>query len=500
MFRTFAFALILFVASACRATQPGDCNLNDGQCNPLWAALLYTVDICLTPDFQNFLGGPGGISNQVADITVTSDGGYILAGFAAEDLNRDSLNSRPGGTDDLFLWKVQADGQTEWFQYVGGTGQERAALHPPRVIEVPDGTGYILTGHSEVSWGNPINSHGGGGSWLIARYDTNGNLVWHTFYDSGNGNERSGVGGLAGAPGGFYVLGVARGNLVGQTGAQIYPFVGTDRDSVIAYFDYDGTMQWHGFIGGTNNEEARGLARGQDGALYALVAAEGALDAANFPNERNAYTGMDDPLVVKLDSNGSYQWHRFDGNPLDDDTVRDILIDSQNRIYVAGDSSYEFGSNILNPHTGPGGFGDGYIYQLTAEGAQEWITFQGSVTATDQFYNMILDGSDNLIVTGSAGAEYGEPLQAYDTSLTAQTALLKLNASGTRLWNTFLITEALSIGVRLADSFACDESFLLSGVAGGAVGTPLEAYGGGAFDTYLATMTTDGGFSVDEEE
>ncbi len=96
------------------------------------------------------------------DMTVSSQGGYVLTGRRGVD---------PDGNEDFFLLKVDGVGDTLWNKIYGGPDNDRANS----IIETMDG-GYVVTGYTgerfQSSWPDV---------WLL-RTDSNGDTLWSRKY------------------------------------------------------------------------------------------------------------------------------------------------------------------------------------------------------------------------------------------------------------------------------------------------------------------------------
>jgi hypothetical protein len=100
----------------------------------------------------------GGINEDRASSVITaSDGGYILAGLT---------QSYGAGSRDMWLVKIDADGEPEWNQTYGGAARD----HADAVIATDDG-GYALVGRTE--------SYGSGKEdmWVV-KTNITGQLEW----------------------------------------------------------------------------------------------------------------------------------------------------------------------------------------------------------------------------------------------------------------------------------------------------------------------------------
>ncbi|MEX2720649.1 MAG: hypothetical protein Q6362_004420 [Candidatus Wukongarchaeota archaeon] len=111
--------------------------------------------------WDNYWGGLG--DDQAKSVVETSDGGYLIAG---------TTRSYGSGGDDVWLIKTNANGNEVWKKTYGGTGSDSGSC----VEETADG-GYMITGST--------NSSGSGGfdAWLIKTY-ANGSEEWSKTFGS----------------------------------------------------------------------------------------------------------------------------------------------------------------------------------------------------------------------------------------------------------------------------------------------------------------------------
>ncbi len=113
-----------------------------------------------------------GFGADVEDIRVTSDGGYVLIAEASQTL---------GGPQDFWVLKLQSDGAVEWERTYGGTGSEDAQV----IRQTSDG-GYILGGATS-SFGA-----GGNDVWIV-KLNQNGEIVWERTYGGAGDEEADGI-------------------------------------------------------------------------------------------------------------------------------------------------------------------------------------------------------------------------------------------------------------------------------------------------------------------
>ena len=130
----------------------------------------------------------------------------------------------------------------------------------------------------------------------------------------------------------------------------------------------------------------------------------------------------------------TYQWHTFYGSTSNHDYGNAIAVDSSGNLYITGVGGDTWG----NPkHAHSSGFNDDIVVmKLDPSGTLVWNTFYGS-TSEDAARGISVDGSGNIYVTGNSKATWGSPKHAHSSGANYDIAILKLDNTGTFAWNTF---------------------------------------------------------------
>jgi hypothetical protein len=289
---------------------------------------LVKADANGNQQWQKSKGGTGfDFANMVK---VTSDGGYIIAGFTS---------SYGAGNNDGWLVKTDANGNTQWTQTFGNSGvQEFEAVvqtadggYACVGINYSNGTGYydiylVKTNSSGVmQWsknlgggsyeiGNSIQIAPDGGyiiagqsysydatsAFYLLKTDASGNEQWHKTFASGHLCEAHYV---QNVPGGGYIL-------CGDADTT-YDFLG-ESDMWIIRTDANGDSLWAHAYGGTKKDGGKTIEPTSDGGYFAA-------------GITRSY-GLADPnyYAVKIDSSGVVEWVQNFGTGYHDHAYRGI--------------------------------------------------------------------------------------------------------------------------------------------------------------------------------
>ncbi|WP_294247810.1 T9SS type A sorting domain-containing protein [uncultured Chryseobacterium sp.] len=232
--------------------------------------------------WKKSLGGTG--DDRAASVVQTSDGGYVVAGYAEGD-SGDVTGSHGG--KDYWILKLNSDGGViYWKKSLGGSFQELATS----LVKTSDG-GFIVAGHSSSNDGDVSGNHDGTDYW-VTKLNADGNIQWQKALGGSKQDLASSV--IQAADGGYLVLGSASstdGQVIGH-----HPASGT-------LFSYDywavklspaGNIQWQKCLGGSGIDNAYDVVQTTDGG-YVIA---GSSDSNNGDVTGNH--GSSDVWIVKL--------------------------------------------------------------------------------------------------------------------------------------------------------------------------------------------------------
>ncbi len=301
-----------------------------------------------------------------------------------------------------------------------------------------------------------------------------GEYAWHTFMGA-SGNE-NGFQIAVDSSDNIFVVGRAGETWNGPSATPPLNAYQGGNEIFVLKLNPSGQYEWHTFLGCSVND--MGYTITTDG-TNVYVAGN---SSATWGTPVNAYNSGADIMVAKLNSNGAIMWNTFHG-AAGTDTVYDIRFNGGN-LYITGQSSNTWGSPV-NAHTGTANW-DMMIAKLNSDGVLQWNTFHGAGSENDTGYGIAVDDSRIFVLSGSS-ATWGTPLNAHEGE--TDFAVLRLDQNGDLAWHTFLgSTESEYIG----DIALYDGDLYVVGASYGSFGTPINAHSSGDDDIVIIKMNADG--------
>ncbi len=135
----------------------------------------YVVKIDALGNFQWHKAYGGTDDDYIESLQQTTDGGYILGGYSRSNVSGIKTENSNGGTNgDYWLVKIDAVGNIQWQNDIGGSSLEWMKS----VQQTLDG-GYILGGYSYsgVS-GDKTEANKGGGDYWVVKTNNVGSIQW----------------------------------------------------------------------------------------------------------------------------------------------------------------------------------------------------------------------------------------------------------------------------------------------------------------------------------
>lgn len=182
----------------------------------------------------------GSEADRTRSIEQTADGGYILIGYVdSEDGDVGGNN----GEEDIWIVKIDAEGEIEWEQNYGGSADERG-----RTIKQTSDGGYIVGGTSKSSDGDISEPNMGGRDIWFFKLNATGLLEWQQIY---GGSQNDIVRDIQQTSDGGYILVGETASLDGDVG-----FNHGELDVWVLKTDAAGLLEWEKTLGGSDDELA----------------------------------------------------------------------------------------------------------------------------------------------------------------------------------------------------------------------------------------------------
>jgi len=283
--------------------------------------LIVKLDSSGNISWLKTIGGTN--DDYISSIQQTSDGGYIIGASTA---------SFGAGSYDAFIVKLDSSGNISWSKTIGGTNNDSISS----IQQTSDG-GYIIGG-STASFG------AGNYDAFIVKLDSSGNISWSKTIGGTNIDD---VYSIQQTSDGGYIVG-------GYTNS----FGAGNDDALIVKLDSSGNISWSKTIGGTNYDDVYSIQQTSDGG-YIIGASTASFGAGN-----------DDGLIVKLDSSGNISWSKTIGGTNYDDVYS--IQQTSDGGYIIGASTASFGAGV----------DDGLIIKLDSSGNCSNCSFIQSVNPT----------------------------------------------------------------------------------------------------------------------
>lgn len=328
--------------------------------------------------WQKCLGGTN--EEGARSIQQTSDGGYIVAGYAQSNDGDVSGNQ---GSYDLWAVKLNAVGDIQWQKCLGGTGVEAANS----IQQTSDG-GYIIAGSTDSIDGDVTGNHGNGDYWVV-KLNAVGDIQWQkclggTGVDMANSIRQA-------SDGSFVVAGWTRSNDgdVTDNQSKIYS------DFWVVKLNPSGDLQWQKALGGLGDDFAIAVEQTGDGGF--IVA--GSTESNNGDVTGNH--GVFDFWVVKLNDSGAIQWQKTLGGT--DNEYANSIQQTSDGGYIVSGNTYSNDGDVTGIH----GDLDFWVVKLNAVGDIQWQKCLGG-TGVD-LANSIEQTSDaGYFVTGFTNSNEGD--------------------------------------------------------------------------------------------
>ncbi|MFO0357619.1 MAG: SBBP repeat-containing protein, partial [Sphingobacteriaceae bacterium] len=347
------------------------------------------------------------------------------------------------------------DPQLNWGTFFGGN-----ALDGPQTIETDNSgnvyvAGYVNSPNFPIqmligAYNQTILGAGTNGDAFLIKFSNSGLLLWSTFYGGATADEARSL--AIDGGNNVYMAGRTAGSFPTQTMLGAYndlSYNGGFYDAFLVKFNSSGQRVWATYYGGSNTDDAYSL--GIDGNNNVYMG--GVTQSNNFPvqNLGGAYNdpsfnGGADAFISKFLTTGSLNWSTYYGGT-GADACLSLTIDSNNNIYIAGNTDGGFPTFVLigayNDATFNGSWSDGFIVKFLNNGSLNWSTYFGG-NLIDMPISIACDFANNLYLVGYTNSTSAFPIQnlagAYNVPFftgVRNAFITRFNITGALVWSTY---------------------------------------------------------------
>jgi len=273
------------------------------------------------------------------------------------------------------------------------------------------------------------------------------NIAWSSYL---GGSRPDNGGALAVAPNGDAVIAGQTSSADVPTSTGLMPYGGMN-DAFIAKVSASGALQWATYLGGTEDDGARGVAIDAAGNIFV----GGYTYSLTFPAVAafdSALIGAPEGFVTKLTTSGTISWSSFLGGS-DTEFVNGVAVDSIGNVLIGGQTRSADFPVPGGFDTTFGGTEDAFVTKISSGGAVIWSSFLGGASG-DYAEAIAVDGSGDVVIAGATQSSAFPTVAAFDTTAGGggfDAFVAKFSAAGGLVYSSYLggsgVDEAFSIAV-----------------------------------------------------
>jgi Domain of unknown function (DUF4347)/Beta-propeller repeat/FG-GAP-like repeat len=349
-----------------------------------------------------------------------------------------TANLTSAGRHDIFISKLDRNGNYLWVKQLGGAGDDSVSG-----ISVDSVGNVYTTGTFNRSKTYPISQTDGTNpvnvldpTIFINKLDSNGNFLWTQQFSSISDYTPSSI--SVDSTGNVYTTGTFNGTVDFDPGIGTASLTSTgyNYDVFISKLDSGGNYLWAKQLGGTGYDASSGVSVDSTGNVYTLGTFSGTADFDPGTGIANLTSvGGQESFISKLDRNGNYLWVKQLGVI----NASGISADNAGSVYTTGSFygtvDFDPGANTVNLSSV--GESDIFINKLDSNGNYLWVKQIGgndneaaSAISVDNAGNVYTAGTFTGTVDFNPGAD-----AANLTSVRGQSLFInKLDSSGDYLW------------------------------------------------------------------
>jgi len=357
---------------------------------------LYLSSVEATPIVEWVAQSGCAEPDYTRDLCVDGEGNVFSCGLFESTIEfNNGINLTSRGDYDVFFAKYNSDGICLWAKQIGGTEREwNGGICADKNGDI------IITGsyNNTAIFGDGIELQNRGVTRdiFLARYDTDGNLIWATSAGSEKDDAASTV--CTDLDGNIFVSGYFGGYNTPAT-ADFGNGIRLDNknsfDVFVAKYSSAGTCLWAKSAGGYDYDLGHDIECDGLGNLYLTGIFT---SSATFDDFSINSKGDWDIFICKYNNDGICQWVKRAGGS-ERDASNSIALNNSGDIFITGqiksEVDFDDSANLISK-----GMGDIFIAKFRNDGELLWVKQAGGLS-DDSGLGIDIDYEENILVTGA---------------------------------------------------------------------------------------------------
>jgi hypothetical protein len=328
--------------------------------------------------WEKTYGGSKGDSGR--RIFEAGEGNFYIIGVSDSSDGDITYDPYPNSLD-LWLLKIDSEGNIIWEEIFGGTGWE---MDPTGVATV-DG-GLVVLVLSSSGDGDISNHFGLWDAWMI-KVNSDGEKEWD--FTLGSPGQEFGQAIIQTSDGGFLV-GISA-QLFEGGNITCTPHNSDYTAAILVKLDADRNIEWDRCYGGSKSEAVNALAEVSDG--YIMGAGTFSSDGDVSGNH-----GGSDIWIVKTDFEGNIIWQKCFGGSKGED-LKKMHIDEFENILIASVTSSTDG-DISHNNSMSADYYDIWLFKINSQGDLLWEHCFGGINTEQLWFGFHYINENNFVMAG----------------------------------------------------------------------------------------------------
>lgn len=424
--------------------------------------LVSQYSIAQTLEWGTTIGGSE--TEHARKVKTDANGNVYLTGYFSGttdfDPSSNNFELSSNGEEDIFIQKLDTNGNFVWAKSIGGTSYDQATS-----LDVDTSGNVLVTGFfAGTADFDPgvglfnLSSHGDRDMFIV-KLSTDGDFVWAIaiggdLWDLGNRVVTDDSGNV-------FIVGVFQETVDFDPGSGVFNVTSiSPADSFILKLDPQGNFEWVKTLDGNDEDSStnvRSVSLNSDGSIIVSGIFQGTMDVnPGAPLDLRTSNGFFDSFVVQLDATGNFSWGNTHGNDEPSDDAWAAHPDTEGNVYVTGyfQGTVDFDPGpdefLLTPLNGSNNV---YLQKLDSNGNLLWaeIIGESSDFAFARAYDMTVDEFDNPVVlikfSGTLDFNPGPNEKVLTSFGGYDIAIVKLNPAGGFKWAGHMGGEGSNLGL-----------------------------------------------------